>query len=239
MRKLIFSALLATAMAGCSTATGTGGGNDAAVTADGIELMRDTVSFEYESYDTPDDMLKDVDMALIGEVISVDLAFEDMEPEPSGVVIVRLRPTEVWKNGPSRSGDVYYYFYRPNNVGVDPYRKALSEGTRVVLFGNDATADPPPDGEGHDAEPVEFAESNVEFDTIYSANPQGLFIETPEDRLVNVWGARHRVQSLEDFRRWRSAELAWPVAAGSLRLTATSNGNTGVSDERWCAVRRR
>lgn len=186
MRKLVAAASMAIVLAGCSS--GGAGGDDANTgagdvdidsTADLVELMRKTTSFEYDPYPTPGDMLEAVDIALVGEVVSVDPALQEMEEGPPiGAVLVGLQPSELWKDDAAQSGDVvYYWFTRPTNLDIGLYQEGLPEGTEVVLFGHDATDN------------VSFTDSGVKLDNYYSADPQGYFIEEAEDRLVNVWAA--------------------------------------------------
>ncbi len=164
-------------LAGCSSGTSdTEADVKVNSTEDLIELMRDSVQFEYEPYATPKAMLDGVDVALVGDVVSVDSALQELEEGPPiGAVVVGLEPREIWKDDPSRSGDVvFYWFSRPTNLDISLYRKGLPVGTEVVLFGQDATGR------------VTFAEGDPGT-TMYDPWPQGLFIPAGENRLVNVW----------------------------------------------------
>jgi hypothetical protein len=188
VRKLVIAATVAITLVSCSSAADDPGGVDVNSTADErrgvdvnstadvVKLMRDTLTFDYEPYPAAGDMLEAVDIALVGEVVSVDSALQQLEDGPPvGAVIVGLHPREMWKDDPSRSGDVvYHWFNRPTNLDISLYQKGLPEDTQIVLFGHDAT------------DTVTFAESDVEFDNNYTVDPQGYFIEV-HDRLVNVW----------------------------------------------------
>ncbi|GAA2431556.1 hypothetical protein GCM10010191_51710 [Actinomadura vinacea] len=137
--------------------------------------MRKTTSFEYEPYASPRAMLKHVDIALVGTVVSVKPALIADELDGQGAVIVGLRPREMWKDAPARSGEVvYYYFDRPKNLAIGVYQRGLPVGTEISLFGFDA------------AKLVRFAQGDPGHRT-YTPVPQGHLISGHDTGLVNVW----------------------------------------------------
>lgn len=146
-------------------------------TGDLVRLMRLTTHYEYEPYASPRAMLKKVDVALVGTVVSVKPALIADELDGQGAIIVGLRPKEIWKDDSGRTGDVvHYYIQRPKNLGADVYRAGLPTGTEVALFGFDA------------ANLAKFSKGDPGGKT-YAAAPQGLMIADRDAELINVWGA--------------------------------------------------
>lgn len=186
MRKLVLLLVpILLTLAGCTSASthaaGThsaknpGGTAEVRSTGDLIRLMRQTTSFDYEPYASPRVMLKDVDIALVGTVVSVKPALIADELDGRGAVIVGLRPREIWKDDPARSGKiVYYYFQRPKNLGIGTYQKGLPAGTEVSLFGFNA------------AKLVKFTQGDPGHAS-YAPAPQGHLISDHDTGLVNVW----------------------------------------------------
>lgn len=157
-------------------------------TGDLVRLMRQTTSFEYDPYATPRAMLKDVDIALVGTVVSVRPAIIDDELDGQGAVIVGLQPREIWKDDGGRSGKVvFYYFQRPKNLGISVYQRGLPVGTEVSLFGFDA------------ANLVKFAHGGLGH-TTYAPAPQGHLITDGGTGLVNVWAEDHHTDSWKNIR---------------------------------------
>ncbi|MGH3357200.1 MAG: hypothetical protein ACRDO7_00250 [Nocardioidaceae bacterium] len=165
-------------VSGCASSPAEDSARDSASMEDVVSLMRGTVTYDYEPYPTPRAMLHDdgTDIAVVGTVESVEPAFLAGGPEPLGAVVVGLDPVETWKDDPSdRSASVFYWFHRPTNLGIERYRAAMPDGTRVVLFGSDVLSTPG------------FTRGDPGT-TVYQPLPQGLFLPVPDHGLVNVWG---------------------------------------------------
>lgn len=147
------------------------------VSAPDVDLLRNTVAYSFKPFETVSQMLAAVDVAVIGKIVSVDMAMVGDESEPSGAAIVGIEPTREIKRAFGNAGDiVYYWIDRPANLGQEVYGDALPIGTEVVLFG------------------LEIAStSDTRFltpapDLVFAPVPQGLFLSAPGDPLVNVWG---------------------------------------------------
>lgn len=159
-------------------------------TTEFVQMIRSTVSYSYIPYADPTAMLKAVDVAAVGSVVSVEPALIADPMENYGAVLVGLRPIEMWKEDPSRTGDVvYFYFERPTNLEVSPYREGLPIDAEVAFFGFDWTDE------------VTFAEGDP-GGRVYVAAPQGLFVPEGDERLLNVWGDDHwpEIITIDDLR---------------------------------------
>ena len=186
MRAVAIAALLA--LLGCSPTTLPRGSTQGPFAErsplDALTLLRNTVSFSYTGLASPAELLQVSDVALVGEITSVDAALLKTEMEPHGAVIVGLTPTEVWKDEYAPSETVYYWFDRPKNLNAAVYREALPLGTEVVLF----------------------ADRNGTFDSarflgkvpaqILSPYPQGLFLATGAGTIESVWA------DMDDWPEW-------------------------------------
>ncbi|MBW1595633.1 hypothetical protein [Streptomyces sp. JJ38] len=188
MRKPIASVATIVVLAGCSA----DGSNSVDVnsTKDLVDLLQRTTHFDYNVIDTPANLLDVADIAVVGEVVSVDSALQDKgSGPPVGAVIVGLRAVETWKDGPSINGNtVYYWFNRPTEVDISHYQNGLPLGTRIVLFAHEDTG-------------VKLIESTAEFDTLYSAHPQGHIIESEDNHTVNVWASEN-----ENLPEWEGLD---------------------------------
>lgn len=137
-----------------------------------VAHLRDTSSARYEPFETPKDMLSDADVAIMGEVVSVELAMIRNEFDGQGGVVVGVRPLEVWKEAKGEPAELTYFVVRrAKNVGVEPFRAGLPVGHNVAIFGY--TSD------------VQFIEGDP-GQPILEPAPQGLFIET-DAGLANVY----------------------------------------------------
>lgn len=134
--------------------------------------LRDTSSARYEPFGATKDMLADADVAIMGEVVSVDLAMIRNEFDGQGGVVVGLRPLESWKEAKGEPSELTYFVVRrAKNVGVEPFRAGLPVGHRVAIFGY--------------VSDVQFVEGDPGQPVLEPA-PQGLFIET-DAGLENVY----------------------------------------------------
>lgn len=130
---------------------------------------------DYDPYPNPRAMLRDVPIAIVGEVVSVDAALLQYEMEPQGATIVGIQPREVWKDDPARTTDIVYFeLYRPREFDIDRYRDALPTGTQIALFGH------------HIPEPMEYIEGDP-GDLVYAPSPQGLFVYDADARAAHIW----------------------------------------------------
>ena len=164
--------VLATLTAGC--AANEADSADAAANPGIVQMLRQTVSYEYTPYASPRAMRKAVDVAVVGTVDHIAAAVIRDELDGQGALVIALRPTEIWKGVPeTRSGLVYFVVPRPKNVGVDVYRTALPKGSRIAMFG----VDHPP--------ATDFATGDPGV-TAYVPVPQGLFLYGSAG-LENVW----------------------------------------------------
>lgn len=156
------------------------------------EFLRTTIAYDYEPHDSPRELLASVDIAVVGEVESLDAGTIEAGNEDTGVVVLALGIEEVWKADispvPSR---VYCIFHRPTNLDTDLYASALPKGLRIALFGH------------HSAETLTQGDPGQGF---YDPDPQGLILEVSEATTVNVWGDDARsaewrgVESIDDLR---------------------------------------
>lgn len=162
---------------------------------DALDLMRKTVSHGYSPYHTPREMFLDADVALVGEVESVDVALIEDPEEKQGAVIVGLRPVEEWKGTDGAHGDaVYYWFDRPTDLGAATYREVLPQGTTVVLFALDAAT----------SSDVRFATQVP--DKVFAPLPQGMFLADTSGEIESVWAddeyaTSWNIQTVDDIRR--------------------------------------
>ncbi|NUT35334.1 MAG: hypothetical protein HOV79_19955 [Hamadaea sp.] len=139
-----------------------------------VQLLRQTMHFEYTPYANPAAMRDAVDVAVLGTVEDITLAVVADELNGQGALVVALRPTEVWKGKPAKRGDLLYFVLpRPKNLGIDVYDTALPTGSQVALFG----VDHPP--------ATQFTSGDPGV-TTYVPVPQGLFLYGPSG-LENVW----------------------------------------------------
>lgn len=167
------------------TAAGCGAPDDAPAVPDQLmsvgegpdfDLLRNTVSYSYHPYETPNDMLEAADVVISGEIVSVDTALIADDLESAGAVIVGVRPSEEVKRTFGDPGDVVHYWIdRPKNLDAAVYQEALPLGTRVVLFGMETKT-------SSDTRFVTPVPS-----TVFTPDPQGLFLAAPGDELVSVW----------------------------------------------------
>jgi hypothetical protein len=204
MRKLVLLCIpILLALVGCTSApTNTAGANSAKKathvhsTGDLVRLMRQTTSYEYEPYASPRAMLKDVDIALVGTVVSIKSALIADELNGQGAVIIGLQPRKIWKDDTARSGEVvYYYIQRPKNLGAAVYQRGLPAGTEVALFGFDA------------AKLVKFTQGDPGH-TTYTPAPQGFLISGSDRGLVNVWAEGIESSGWKDIRSMADLEAA-------------------------------
>lgn len=160
-RVLVVSIVLT--LAGCSSAE----------TTENLPLPG--VAADYDPYPNPRVMLRAVDVAIVGDIVSVDPALLAGETEPEGAAIVGVQPREVWKDDPTRATDIVYFeLYRPREYEIGRYRDALPTGTEIALFG------------GHIPEPMDYIEGDP-GDLVYGPAPQGLFISDPTAQAAHIW----------------------------------------------------
>ncbi len=199
MRKSILASLLILVVGlGCSSepaSPSTAGPPTASSVGELVSLLQQTTSYSFIAYPNPAAMLREVDLAVVGTVSSVDAAMIADELDGQGAVIVGLETTEVWKDDPDRTGEiVYYWFHRPKDFDVGMYRAALPLGTEVVLFGFDMNSR------------TRFS-SGAPNATVYDPAPQGLYLPVQGDGLVNVWGEHIEdadwagIRTVEDLRK--------------------------------------
>lgn len=166
--------ILATLTAGCSSAPTAEPAAAPAKKPEIVQLLRQTMHYEYTPFATPRAMRDAVDVALVGTVEEISLAVVQDELNGQGALIVALRPSEVWKGKPAKRGDlVYFALPRPKNLGLDVYSTALPKGSQVALFGE------------HHPPATTFTSGDPGV-TTYIPVPQGLFLYSPRG-LENVW----------------------------------------------------
>jgi hypothetical protein len=145
-------------------------------------------------------MRQDMDVVVVGEVSSVDVALTEDPDEQGGAVIIGLKPVEEWKRQGGKPGDtVYFWITRPTNLGKDVYQEAFPVGMKIVLFGQNAAT----------SSDIRFA-TNVP-DLVFAPVPQGVFIADQAGAFVNVWGDDEytkswRANSISELRRQAKPE---------------------------------
>lgn len=159
-------------------------------TAEMADFLHQTVSFDYDPYPNPEAMREGSAFAGVGRVKSVTEAMiaEDAGGD-TGAIVVGLAIEETWKHDPDLkdASVVHFVLHRPTNVGVDVYKRALQEGTRIALFGDKPT--------------VRLSEGDPE-DVVYEPSPQGLIIEESTKEAHNVWGSIEN----SELPGWTNAE---------------------------------
>lgn len=149
--------------------------SEAALPKSGLELLRQTMSYEYKPYAGPAEMLDHSAVAVVGRVHHLQTAIVKDKLDGSGALIVAIDPTEEWK-GDARAADrlVYFVLPRPKNLGLKTYEQAMPAGTEIVLFG------------GIHGPSTDFTSGDPGV-TTYVPDPQGLFIAQADSTLENVW----------------------------------------------------
>jgi hypothetical protein len=171
MRKLALTLTVVGALGACS-----GQGADDLTAADRLATVRETVHFQFIPFKDPGDMLRRVDVAVVGTVASVDRAAIVDELDGQGAALVAVQPQEVWKrSSAASSGLVYYLLNWPKDDSIDPIKQALPEGSKVVLFGSNI------------AGRIKLGEGRP-GGTVYEPVPEGLWLEAERDGIANVWG---------------------------------------------------
>lgn len=163
-----------------------------------INLLRDTVHFNHIPYADPSAMRRAVDIAVVGEVSSVEPAVLADEFQGQNVVVIGIAPLETWKAPAGSAKTVYFWFHRPRSTEISFYQQALPAGTKLALFGFDTSAS------------RKFT-SGSPPSTAYEPAPQGLYLPTANSRIANVWGqegvSSRAWQSLDTFEELRAAAL--------------------------------
>ena len=160
-------------------------------TQSAVTLLRATNSFAYPPYRTPVAMLKEMDVVVHGEVVSVEEALTEHPDEPGGAIIVGLQPVEEWLRRAGDPGEtVHFWFSRPTNVDENVYREAFPMGTEIVLFGQNVVT----------SSDIRFATEVP--DLVFAPVPQGLFIADNTGAFVSVWGDDEYTKS------WRADSIA-------------------------------
>jgi hypothetical protein len=176
--------------AGCTSGSTPRGDGLPHTTAELIAFLRATASSDYEPFRSPAAMLAAVDVDGYGDVAAVTSGNVRDGDEDTGIVIVRLRLSELWK-GPAMQRDLFFSFHRPTNVNVSVYRQSLPLGTGVAVFG---------------FRTLERIVVGAPSGQVYSPTPMGLLFEVDPGSLRSVepvdgYPGWHTNTSLADLRR--------------------------------------
>jgi hypothetical protein len=131
-------------------------------------LVRSTISYDYQPSKSPNALIGNSDLAVLGRVTSIEEGRVEGDPDdaPTHFVVIGLSPEKVYK-APSREETYYFEIPRPDNFTAADYRERLPLGTRLVFIG--VTAKPW-------YQPVQnnFA-GRPEGAALYAPAPEGLF----------------------------------------------------------------
>lgn len=205
----------------CEPQAGTGPAGLAMRTSLGavkVVSMPALLSTDYDPVAGPEELLELVDLVVDGVVtdIAEGRSIGAANAGPRRHFVVTIRPSKVYK---APGGDVprfvHIEFRRPDDVPAADYRRAIPDGTRVVLFADKVS-------EITD-EPVrnQFG-GRDEGSALFGAAPQGLFIDMVEKSLPR--GLVYPDHGIDGFKALDSFEQIGPSV-----LTATPRGRETAS----------